>query len=129
MYTLDFISFRVYPPPLKLRNRDQKHFRVTTFLIVNNTLSDNFSLMHIWLKYNKQAKQSRFWISNMKISSKNPKKCVSFSRIFIFLSEHFSCKEKICLRNCPSIASKNCLNYSAHMKQVLKHSDVYFRFY
>jgi len=94
MYTLDFISFRVYPPPLNVRNRDLKQFRVATFLIVNKTLSGNFSLMHTWLKYNKQAKKSRFWSPNMKISRKILKNERHFPAFSFFYLNIFHAKKK-----------------------------------
>ena len=94
MNTLDFISFRVYPPPLNVRNRDLKHFRVVTFLIVNKTLSDNFSLVHTWLKYNKQAKKSRFWSPNIKISRKVLKNVHHFPAFSFFKTSLFLAEKK-----------------------------------
>ena len=94
MYTLDFISFRVYPPPLKLRNHDLKHFRFETFLIVNKTLSGNLSLMHIWLKYKKTSFKSRFWSTNMKISRKILKSVRYFPAFSFFYLNIFHAKKK-----------------------------------
>ena len=130
MYTLDFISFRVYPPPLNLQNHVLKHFKVATFLIVNKTLSDNFNLMHIWLKCNKQAKKNLgFEVQTWKYQDKSSKMCVIFLHfhfsIWTFFMQRNNLHKKLPIHGIQKVPKL----FSFNIKQMLKHSDVYLRFY